>query len=306
MKKIIIGVFAFLGFLVALSFLIRITRSSFGKIIIPSQKEVSREVAPSIPVPGGTSKVETALLSRGELAEETSSEEGGSISERLIIKSGSMSLLVANVGEVVANIIKFAEDEGGFVIHSNVHRINPESERLTGAVTIKIPAEKFTQAFNRLKDFALKVTNENLSGQDVTEEYTDLESRVRNLEAAETQLLELMKKAGKVTEILEVQRELVKTRQQIETTRGRMEFLEKSAKMATIYINLATEEEELPVVEEEWRPKKVARAALRSLVRLWQKVGNIVIWSAVFFSPFIVIGAAVFLWRKRKGLRKPQ
>jgi len=224
--------------------------------------------------------------------------EGGSISERLVIKTGQLSLLVADVKQAVEEITKFAEDEEGFVLLADVHKVSPESEKLIGIVKIKVPSEKFTQIFNRLKNFGLKVTSENVSGQDVTEEYTDLQSRLRNLEAAETQLLDLMKRAGKVTEILEVQRELVRTREEIERLKGRVDFLEKSAKMATITVNLSTEEEELPIVEEGWRPRKVARAALRTLVRFWQRIGNLLIWSAIFFSPFILLGVLVFLFRR--------
>lgn len=225
-------------------------------------------------------------------------EEGGSISERLVIKTGQLSLLVADVRRAVEDITKFAEDEEGFVLLADVHKISPESEKLVGIVRIKVPSEKFTQVFNRVRNFGLKVSSENVLGQDVTEEYTDLQSRLRNLEAAESQLLGLMERAGKVTEILEVQRELVRTREQIEQIKGRVEFLTESAKMAAITINLATEEEELPIVEEGWRPRKVAKAALRSLIRFWQRIGNLVIWSAIFFSPFIVLGGLVWFWKK--------
>ena len=247
-----------------------------------------------------------APTSEGKLEspEEISEQPGGSISERLVIKTGRLSLLVADVRRSAEQITKFVESEGGFVLSADIHRIKPGSQQLRGTLSVKVPAKKFTRIFNRIKNFGLKVVGENISGRDVTEEYIDLQSRLRNLEAAESQLLDLMKRAGSVSEILQVQKELVNTREKIERLKGRMEFLKKSAKMATITINLAVEEEELPVVEEGWRPKKVAKGALRSLIKFWQRIGNLAIWSAIFFSPFIFLGGLVFVWRKTKGRGK--
>lgn len=284
---------------------------SFGKRVSPPRlietssrvwEEEGESLAPllSMPAPAPGRK------GASEFAEDVSDvseapEEGGSLSERLVIKTGRLSLLVADVRKSAEEISRLAEDKGGFVLSADIRKTKPESEKLVGLVRIKVPSEEFNQVFSRIKELGLKVTSENVSGQDVTEEYTDLQSRLRNLEAAEAQLLELMKRAGEVTEILEVQKELVRTRDQIERTKGRIEFLEKSAAMATITINLATEEEELPIVEEGWRPRKVARASLRSLVSFWQRISNLIIWLVIFLSPFIIVGFLVWIWRKVRG-----
>lgn len=276
------------------------SRPFSGPTQLWEEKAVSLAPDLSVSAPSRTGGEEFGLVAEAPEVP----EEGGSLSERLVIKNGQLSLLVADVRHSVEEITQLVEDEKGFVLSADVHKIRSEGEKLIGLVVIKIPSENFNQIFNRIKRLGLKVTAENISGQDVTEEYTDLQSRLRNLEAAESQLLELMKQAGKVTEILEVQKELVRTREQIERIRGRIEFLEKSAKMATITVNLATEGEELPVVEEDWRPRKVARAALRTLVRFWQGIGNGIIWVAVFFSPFAALAILLFLGRKIKSRGK--
>lgn len=297
MRKLVKLFLLFLALGVAFYFGKRATSPQSSLTKISLWEEEAGLAAPAIPVPAPGGR--TSL----ELAEDVAEvfEAGGSVSERLVIKTGRLSLLVSDVRRSVEEITKVAEDEAGFVLSADVRRIRPESERLSGLVTIKVPSEKFNQIFSRIKDLGLKVASENVSGQDVTEEYTDLQSRWRNLEAAETQLLVLMKQAGKVTEILEVQKELVRTREEIERTKGRIEFLEKSSQMATITVNLATEEEELPVVEEGWRPRKVARAALRTLIRFWQGIGNGIIWVAVFLFPLVVLFLFVWVWRRIRG-----
>jgi PKD repeat protein len=85
---------------------------------------------------------------------------------------------------------------------------------------------------------AVEVTSQTTSSQDVTEEYVDLTSKLKNLEATEQQLLRIMDKAEKVEDILAVERELSNTRSQIEQTKGRMQYLEKTASMSLIQVNL--------------------------------------------------------------------
>lgn len=104
---------------------------------------------------------------------------------------------------------------------------------------------RFNEALQALRDLAVDVKSESTSGQDVTEEYVDLEARLRNLEASETQLLDLMKQAGTVEEILKVQQQLVNTREQIEQIKGRMQYLQESSALA--YISVSLEQSKLSV-----------------------------------------------------------
>lgn len=271
----------------------------------------TRRLQPSRPLPSVSGPTqffnEGALRTPGEFAEEELAKESlereepteeGSLSERLVIKRGSLSLLVKNTLEAVKGVQEAAEELGGFVLSSRTWYTDEKQERMKGEVTIKVPGEKFSEAMDKLKALALKVVSEQTFGQDVTEEYTDLESRLRNLEATETQLLEIMKRAGKISEVLEVQKELTRVREQIETTKGRMKYLKESAAMSTITATIATEEEELPIVEERWRPIKVVKDALRSLVSFWQRIANVVIWGVIFLGPLIFIGLIIWLIRK--------
>ena len=227
-------------------------------------------------------------------------EEGGSPSERLVIKTGSLSLLVRAVRESVDQMQKLAADLGGFIVDSQVTVVDEKKENLRATVTIRVPSEKFDEALKTLKDAAVKVTSERTSGQDVTEEYTDLQSRLRNLEATETQLLKIMERAGEIKDVLSVQQELTRVRERTETTKGRIKFLEESAAMSRITAHFATEEEELPLVKEQWRPLATAKSALRSLISFGQAVADKLIFALVFFSPIIVVALVVWFWKRMK------
>ncbi len=221
-----------------------------------------------------------------------------SISDRLVIKTGDLSLLVKDTAGTVEKVKEVAQEKDGFVLSARTYFTDEKEQHLKGRVQIKVPSGTFDEAIKELKDLALKVTSEQIQGKDVTEEYTDLESRLRNLEASEEQLLALMNRAGDVSDVLEVQRELTQTRSQIETIKGRMKYLEESAEMSTITAHIATQESELPVVEEVWKPLQVAKNALRNTVTFWQTVGSAFIWLLVFGTPLATLGGVGFLIRK--------
>jgi PKD repeat protein len=155
--------------------------------------------------------------------------------DRMIVRTGDMSLLVTDVADSLDRIAGLAQSYEGYVVSSNSWR---ENERLVGSIAIRIPAERFDDAINALRELAVEVNSESTTSQDVTEEYVDLSSKLKNLEATEAQLLTLMQKAEKVEDILAIQLELSKVRGDIEQTKGRMQYLERTSATSLISVNL--------------------------------------------------------------------
>ncbi len=165
----------------------------------------------------------------------TTQAGSGNTIERMIIRTADLQLVVTDIPAAIEQITALANTYGGFVVSSNSWQ---DRDRMLGNIAIRVAAENFDATISALRNLADDVRSESTSGQDVTEEYVDLTARLTNLEAAEAQLLKLMEQAGEVSEILEVQRELVKTRGEIEQVKGRMQYLEQSAAMSYIQINL--------------------------------------------------------------------
>jgi PKD repeat protein len=155
--------------------------------------------------------------------------------QRLIIRTANIDLVVVDVTAAMGQIEQLAGTYDGFIVYSNSWQ---DKDRLMGNIAIRVTSGNFDNAISALHALAVEVKSESTSGQDVTEEYVDLSAKLRNLEASEAQLLELMKQAGKVEEILAVQRELVNTRGEIEQTKGRMQYLEQSSSMSLIQVTL--------------------------------------------------------------------
>lgn len=168
--------------------------------------------------------------------EEIYDEYGESSSiDRMIIRTGEMYLVVEDVETTMQQVASLADTYEGWVVNSNVWQ---DGDRTVGNISIRVLAENFSAAISALRAMAVEVNQESTSGRDVTEEYVDLSSRLSNLEASEAQLLNLMEKAGTVSEILEVQRELSNTRSEIEQIKGRMQYLEESSSTSLIQVYL--------------------------------------------------------------------
>jgi tellurite resistance protein len=232
------------------------------------------------------------------------------VEERMIIWTGDISLIVKDAEESLEQVEAIARDLGGYVVNSSSWY---QEEQLRARLTIRVPAEEFDTAMARLKNLAIRVESRNISTQDVTEEYTDLDSRLRNLEATETELLELLtevrERTRKAEDVLAVHRELSNIRGQIEQVKGRMQFLEKMTAMATINIELIPDALARPIVVAGWRPSGTAANALRTLVRTLQFIVDAAIWLVIYILPtLVVIAIPLFvvwlIWRRWRGGRK--
>lgn len=228
--------------------------------------------------------------------------------DRLIIKTANLSLTVKDAMASLETVKGIASSMGGYVSNSQTTRINPDQVQVN--VTVRVPADKFDDTLKQIKQNGIRVNSENTGGQDVTEEYTDLNARLRNLTATETELLALMttvrEKTGKAEDILAVQRELNNVRMQIEQLKGRMQYLERSTAMATLTIALIPDTLSAPVAPQVWDPAVVARDALRSLVVALQGGATLVIYLLVFVLPVIlIVGIPLFIiWRLLRRPRK--
>ena len=232
-------------------------------------------------------------------------EELAPIGERMIIRTANLALKVEDTEQALARIKSIATALGGYVADSNLWRAE---EKLRGTVTIRVPAESFDAAMEQIKGIAIEVERESISGRDVTEEYTDLDARLRNLEATEKELLELLtevrEKTRKAEDVLAVHRELTNIRGQIEQVKGRMQYLERMTALATITVELIPRE---AIVRTGWTPGGTLQDALRGLVRALQVLANLAIWAVVFVLPITLLALippfVIFLiwrrWRRR-------
>lgn len=221
--------------------------------------------------------------------------------DRLVVQESNLSLVVMNVREISDRIVDQVKNVGGYMVNTSL--TNPE-EAPFATVTVRVPADKLREVLDYFRGLAVKVTSENIRGTDVTDEYVDIESRLETLEKTKTKFEEIMNEAIEIQDILEVQRQLTYLQDQIDSLKGRQEYLEQTAKLAKITVYLSTDEYALPYKPTEaFRPKVVFKLAVRSLVNILRSFAKALIWIGVYAVIWVPVGAIFFFawqWWKKK------
>lgn len=160
--------------------------------------------------------------------------------DRKILRDAELTLEVGVPADVQRKISAIAESLGGFVVtsESKQRQTVDGKQELEVNLVVRVPATQFGPALDQIRSTGSRVIQEKITGQDVTEEFIDLEARLKTQKALELQFLEIMKQAHKVEDALEVQRQIADVRTEIEKLEGRKRFLENRASLSTITINL--------------------------------------------------------------------
>ncbi len=220
--------------------------------------------------------------------------------ERLVIRNANLGIVVKDPAETLDGIIKMAEEMGGFVVNSNLYQrqLSDGVQVQEAYITVRVPAVRLTEALDRIKAYVenptTDVLSENVTGQDVTSEYTDLKSRLRNQEDAAEQLRKIMAEARRTEDVLSVLNELRNVNEQIELLKGQIKYYEESAAMSAISVNIQAQETVAPLSIGGWKPQGVARDALQALINAYQTIANGVIWAVIFCLPIALPVGLVF------------
>jgi hypothetical protein len=212
--------------------------------------------------------------------------------DRLVIKNAALSMAVDDPQKSMDNISRMAEAMGGFVVSADMNQqtLYNGSKVPQVNMSIRVPAERLVEALATIKaETNQPIISENESSQDVTAEYTDLNSRLVNLQAAEKQLQQIMDSAVKTEDVLSVYSQLVSVREQIELIKGQMKYYEQSAALSSISIQLLANAAVQPITIAGWHPGGVAKEALQTLINALQSLANFGIRLAVLYLPLLLV-----------------
>ena len=223
---------------------------------------------------------------------------------RMIIRSANLSMIVSDTSAAIEKITLAAEGAGGYVSDSRVWR---DGELLRGTMSLRVPSSQLTATLAAIRKFAVRIQSESLGSQEVTQEYVDLESQLRNLEATENELRMLMtvvrERARKASEVLEMHQQLQSIRGQIEQTKGRMRYLSQMSEFASVGLELVPDAIAQPVVQPGWQPLVVVKDAGRALVVLLQTVANALIWLGIYILPLVTLLLIAVVAIRKAALR---
>jgi hypothetical protein len=224
----------------------------------------------------------------------STSNLGGEASqiEPLVIRNASLSLVVEDPSKSTDEISEIAERLGGFVVSSNVYQANYGSSNVTttrASLTIRVPAEQLDEALDQITADVIEIQERSVSGQDVTRDYIDLQSRLTNLEVAEEQLRQIMDEAVDSEDVLRVFEELTAVRGEIEVIKGQMNYYEDAARLSSISIELIPDVLAQPLQIGGWRPEGTAKDAIEALVSTLTFIGDAAIWLVICIAPIALL-----------------
>lgn len=216
--------------------------------------------------------------------------------ESMIVKTGDLGLLVADVNAAHASITAIRIRVGGE--QGDASFTESRSGMRSGDVSIWVPAGRFDEAMSDLKKLAIRVERESVSASDVSSQYVDMEARLKNLRVTETQFAEIMKRAGTISDVLSVAQALSNTRSEIERLEAQLAHLARRVALSSIHISLSEEAKPASAISSDWRPMVVAKTAfgetlkdltsfvdgiIMALIKLPVLLLNIALWFGIIF-----------------------
>jgi len=278
--------------------------------------------APEMPAQEAPASVEQPASSESEAGKiqegsvyETGTDGNVALTTHLIIKSADMRVLVENSDVAIDRVTQIVGDTGGYIISSRVwnqpHLDGKNYKYAT--ITMGVPVQQFERVLNRLRGLAVQVLDENASGEDVTDQYVDLQSQLTNLEATRERIKSFLDDATNVDEALRINQQLSEIERQIEEIKGRINYLQDRSAFSTITVNIEPQLPEvviptptpMPTPEPEpWKPGETFDNAKKSVTRAYQNIIDILIWFFVvlvpIFSPPVLIVWLIWKFITRK------
>jgi hypothetical protein len=216
------------------------------------------------------------------------------VENRRVIRQANLQLHASDTRATFDEIIRLTESVGGFVSSANVFPFEGENAQPDVSMTLRIPADQLTEVMTTIKHSVDEVVAESQGARDVTEQFVDLEARLRNFEALEIELRALLEEVrtqpdADPVKLLTVFNELSSVRGQIEQIQGQINYLADLTAMATLEVYVSQTPIAVPIVASAWAPAEAAKDALRSLVTALQGIADWSINFVLFTLPVLLL-----------------
>lgn len=241
-----------------------------------------------------------------EVQQESATEDIEAPNTRMIIHQAKISTNVKDLEKAQHNMEQKVKKYDGYIVESNVYLESDETS--SGKMVVRIPEKHFETFLSEAEAEASKVLEKNVTGQDVTEQYVDLSSRVKSKRAVEERLLAFMKDAQKTEDLLKISTDLAKIQEEIEVLVGKINYLENQTSFSTIELTMHEKRVIIPEIENKdlntWeKTKKQFITSTNSLLSVGSGIIVFVIGNLPVLVLLGVIIVVVFWIIKRRKVR---
>lgn len=235
-----------------------------------------------------------------------SAKEDSKPQKRMVIYNASLHIEVKDFKKVQDQLEALVSTLNGYVVHANIYH-NSENKQ-SGEITVRIPQEYFQKLITEIDKLSHKVHNRSISGQDVTEEYVDLDSRLTSKKVVEERLLQFLQEAKKTEDLLKISNDLAKVQEEIEQIKGRMKYLNNQVAFSTVTIHMTENKVIVPKIEKEentlGKTKSLFIGSINGIISFF----SLLFIFLIGFSPILILLFVVGLltWKKLKNKKRSE
>jgi hypothetical protein len=242
---------------------------------------------------------ESAAREKGGAASDSAVSEPAVVpavnpADRIVLMDASLNLVVNDPADAASKITDMAFAKGGWVVESNITQSvygEAGEKYYSGQISIRVPADSADQlkaTLAEIEALAVEVKSRSLTGRDVTAEYTDAQSRLRNLRASQDRLLKIMETADP-TMVIQVEQQLRQVMGEIEVLEGQINYYDTASKYSLITITLQPFVPSQPISIGGWHPEGVAKEALEDLIHGLQNLVDVLIRLGICGIPALLV-----------------
>lgn len=214
--------------------------------------------------------------------------------DRKVMRTGALSVRVQSADATVDRVKGIAQGRDGFVTDISLYEGARGSK--SGSLTVSVPVDRFDEVITEIKKTASAVMNETVTGNDVTEAYIDLSARLKNKYAEEQAYSDLLGKAQKMSDIIEITTALSTVRGDIESMEGQKRYYDSRTTMAMITVSLTEDVTAVAPVDAGFRPWQAVKDATHTLLVFFEDLLlGLIRFVIVLIPALIIFGFIVFL-----------
>ena len=223
--------------------------------------------------------------------------------DQRIIKTGSVDMSSHDVNATATAVASLAEARGGFVQSSSTS--DDTMGKTSAFITVRVPVDVFEKTVSDIKALGVHIYSESASGEDVTEQYTDVNARLTAAKAQEEQYLVILKDAKSVGDVLAVQEHLAQVRSDIESLQGQINYLANRTSLATINVTVSEEPTGAAASNDKFDLSRDANSAIAMVITLGQNILSALVWVAIIGAavgiPAAIIALIIWLIARRRN-----
>lgn len=231
-----------------------------------------------------------------EVTKEPSDTKTSSHEDRMVIYTANLAIRVDSYQDTLKLVQQQLASTNGYIVESTSYSTG-EGDTLEGTITVRIPQDKFDSFLQSVENGSTKVVDRSISGQDVTEEYVDLESRLKSKQVVEKRLMDFMEKAEKTEDLLKISADLAAVQEEIEQIKGRINYLNNKIDLATITIHVMEDRVNVPKLENEelntW--EKTKKQFMNSVNFMLKACSALIVFIVGSLPILLVLGGLLFI-----------